>query len=244
MESFNENLKQIRILEIIGIDIVSIFLLGFLELDIEWLCLFLIAYVLFRCRKNLNGLKNCTINLFSKISFKTWFLLAVTSYIFALGSGLLIDDALTAYGYYNILTYTTLFGYDLLFSVILGSIVEEILFRGILFNRINIKLPMTIAILLSSLLFSLLHPNAAVLSSFIFGITMCIIYILTENILVPITIHMLNNLISMIMGYIANMGSFFTGWAMIIIYCLTIISLIYILRFIINGYRQISKKNI
>lgn len=244
MESFNENLKQIRILEIIAMGIVFIFLLGFFELDIEWFCVFLIAYVLFRCRKNISGLKNCTINLFSRISLKTWFLLAVTSYIFALGSGLLIDDALTAYGFYNILTYGTLFGYDLIFSVILGPIVEEILFRGILFNRLNIKLPMTIAILLSSLLFSLLHPNAAILSSFIFGITMCIIYLLTENILVPITIHMLNNFISMIMGYIVNIDSFFTTWAMIIIYCLTIISLIYILRFIITGYRKISKKNI
>ncbi|WP_458453239.1 CPBP family intramembrane glutamic endopeptidase [Methanobrevibacter sp.] len=242
MESFNENLKQIRILEIIAMGILFIFLLGFFELDIEWFCVFLIAYVLFRCRKNLTGLKSCTTNLFSRISLKTWFLLAVTSYIFALGSGLLIDDALTAYGFYNILTYTTLIGYDLLFSVILGPIVEEILFRGILFNRFNIKLPMTIAILSSSLLFSLLHPNAAILSSFIFGITMCITYLLTENILVPITLHMLNNLISMIMGYIANIGSFFTGWAMIIIYCLTIISLIYILRFIIAGYRKIQEK--
>lgn len=244
MESFNENLKKIRILEMIGVGLLSIFIIAFFEIDMQWMFLIPIIYVLFRCRKNLNGLKSCAANLFSDISVKTWLLLIITSYIFAMGSGFYIDEALSNIGFYNILTDNVIFfGSDLLFSVILGPIVEEILFRGILFNRIHRKFSLITAILLSSLLFATFHSYPAIISSFLFGITMCITYVLTDNILMPISLHMTNNLISMLVSYIPNIESIFTCFEVIIIYILTIISLVYILRFNINGYRTIYEKN-
>lgn len=94
MNPFNKKLKEIKILEIIGIAIIFIFLIVLLELDIEWISILLIIYILFRTRKEINGIKDSTTTIFSKISAKTWLLLGITSYIFALGSGLFLENTL------------------------------------------------------------------------------------------------------------------------------------------------------
>lgn len=48
-------------------------------------------------------------------------------------------------------------GWDFLFSVIISHISEELMFRGIILNSLNKKLPLVAAILISSILFSLMH---------------------------------------------------------------------------------------
>lgn len=249
MNPFNKKLKEIKILEIIGIAIIFIFLIVLLELDIEWISILLIIYILFRTRKEINGIKDSTTTIFSKISAKTWLLLGITSYIFALGSGLFLENTLSDYPLFYILESMNtaedrilFFGIDFLTTVIVGPIAEELLFRGIILNRFNKRLPILIAILLSSTLFCLFHPQEAIVSTFIFGITMCIVYLTTDNIIVPITLHMLNNLISFSIPYIPNLEIYLTSQSgIIILEILAIISLIYIMYFNLKNYSNIQE---
>lgn len=86
--------------------------------------------------------------------------------------------------------------------VILSPIVEELLFRGVILTKLNSDYNFTIplAILISSILFGLCHSFGGILSAFVFGICMSILYLKTKNILVPILAHMLNNLISFLLA--------------------------------------------
>ena len=249
MESFNNKLKEIGILELICISLLSIAFLGFFELDLHWGFVFFIIYFIFRTRKHINGLKKCAINLFSEISFKTWLLLVVTTYVFSLGSGIFLNETLISL--FNILgsidiTYNILITLimDILIVGILGPIIEELIFRVVLLNRLSKYLPMICAIILSSVIFMLFHPYQAQLSSFIFGVTLCIAYLISENVLVPITMHILNNLISIGVPYIPNITSIFDSQIFLnVIYILATISLIYILIFIYKGYIEYKSSN-
>lgn len=76
--------------------------------------------------------------------------------------------------------------------VILGPIVEEILFRGYLLHRLSRKWGLSNGILLSSAVFGAIHPDP--LGAAIFGVGMCVLYLRAQSLYVPILAHMLYNL--------------------------------------------------
>lgn len=88
--------------------------------------------------------------------------------------------------YYNALLFPVI--------VIFGPIVEELLFRGVMLHRFAVKWGLTVSIILSSLLFGILHVD--LIGAFIFGLIMAIIYIKTQTLWAPIICHILNNLIA------------------------------------------------
>lgn len=76
--------------------------------------------------------------------------------------------------------------------VIVAPITEEFIFRGILLHRWAAKWGVSSAILVSSIVFGLLHPyNPFGLS--VFGIVMALLYIKNGTIIVPMVAHSLNN---------------------------------------------------
>jgi len=77
--------------------------------------------------------------------------------------------------------------------VIIAPIFEEIAFRGILFHRWTYKWNKTKAILFSSILFGIVHPEPV--GAVAFGIGMCILYLRTHSLLIPILCHALNNFV-------------------------------------------------
>ena len=79
-------------------------------------------------------------------------------------------------------------------TVVLSPIVEELIFRGVLLNKLKLIVPTLFAVLISSLLFGALHSFGSIFSAFIFAVCMAILYLKTENICVPILAHFLNNL--------------------------------------------------
>lgn len=86
----------------------------------------------------------------------------------------------------------------ILSSVIIGPIIEEILFRFILTNNLLKFNNKTNTILLSSLLFGLTHTGLInILYAFILGITLNTIFIKKNNIINTIIIHSSANLISL-----------------------------------------------
>jgi hypothetical protein len=84
-------------------------------------------------------------------------------------------------------------------SIIFAPIIEELIFRGVLFNRLKIRTGIIPAMLISSFLFAIGHDFGGITSAFLFGICMCILYLKTDNILIPMSVHFLNNVLATLM---------------------------------------------
>lgn len=98
-------------------------------------------------------------------------------------------------------------GYELfmlLTLVVFAPIVEEFVFRGVFLTRLIQKTSMWGGILLSSLMFGLLHLDFV--GSFLFGIIASLLYLRTGNLLLPILFHGLNNALAALSVYAP------TGW--------------------------------
>lgn len=79
--------------------------------------------------------------------------------------------------------------------VILAPIVEEIVFRGIFFNLLNKKRSTLSAMVLSSVVFGILHAETMVPTAVI-GFVLCFIYHRTGSLILVMAGHMVNNLIA------------------------------------------------
>ncbi len=82
--------------------------------------------------------------------------------------------------------------HTLILGVFIAPIVEEIIFRGFLLNRIGTKWNIRTAIILSSLIFALGH-SIFFIGAFVIGIVFCLLYIKTKTLLVPMSAHVLYN---------------------------------------------------
>lgn len=91
--------------------------------------------------------------------------------------------------------------------VIIAPILEEFVFRGLLLHRWNKKWGIKYAIILSSLLFGVMHPDP--IGATAFGVAMCILYLRTQSLWVPIICHAINNLVAWLLaaGWFAYYGS-------------------------------------
>lgn len=107
----------------------------------------------------------------------------------------MLNDLLSDSSVAEVSTYSGLF-VSMLITVIGAPIMEELFFRAIIFKRISRKSNIYLGMIISSLVFGILHIELAVIGAFIFGIACCILYIKYKNILIPMTVHFLNNLIA------------------------------------------------
>lgn len=80
-------------------------------------------------------------------------------------------------------------------AVGIAPLMEELVFRGLILQRLVMKYGSTLAIILSSLLFGILHFDAF-LSATIFGTLMCLLFLKTKNLWVPLIVHWTNNAIA------------------------------------------------
>ena len=88
-------------------------------------------------------------------------------------------------------------GLNIIMFVLLGPIVEEILFRGFLLNRWWKKYGAEKAIVLSSIMFALMHVE--VIGGIVFGLVLARIYVKTKSLIGPIIVHTANNVIVMVL---------------------------------------------
>lgn len=122
--------------------------------------------------------------------------------------------------------------------VILSPIIEETLFRGIFLRRFDEGLDnLTLAILISSVLFGICHSFGGILGAILFGICAAILYIKSQNILVPIFAHFLNNLISFLLA-LSGIENFIQGnlIVMVLIIISAIVANIVLFKAIFNEW--------
>ncbi|QKS69710.1 CPBP family intramembrane metalloprotease [Paenalkalicoccus suaedae] len=127
----------------------------------------------------------------------------------------------------------------ILLTVLTAPIVEELLFRGILQNKLSFKYGRVIGIVLTALLFAVIHP-LSMLSAFIISIFLSILYIRYQTIIVPILAHVFFNFLSIIQTYglapsseepaitVPNVEALWIISGIILFLCMLIIPLVYV----------------
>ncbi len=98
----------------------------------------------------------------------------------------------------------------IIFGVLVGPVAEEILFRGFLQPVLKDIMGGTKAILLTSLLFALVHFNLYILLQiFILGVLLGYLYEDTGTLVAPVTVHVLHNSVSLcVLLFIKQSGGF------------------------------------
>lgn len=126
-------------------------------------------------------------------------------------------------------------------SIIFAPLIEELVFRGVLFNRLKIRTGMIPAMLITSFIFALGHNFGGITSAFLFGICMCILYMKTDNILVTISVHFTNNLVATILalGQI-DIITAQMPW-LIPTTIIAIIATVFLLKYILNEINELKK---
>lgn len=139
---------------------------------------------------------------------------------------------------------------NLLLLGVLPAIAEELVFRGIIFNGLKNTKGNTFAVVISALLFALMHGNLAQLVyPFIMGLVFAIIVLRTGNLLCSIIVHMTNNFLVIIFSYIQVQTGFslaltMNWWGILIAIAIAIVAcvILYLLdRFV---FKRKQKKEI
>ena len=90
---------------------------------------------------------------------------------------------------------------------IIAPIAEEIIFRGWLYGKLRIKIPKWLAILITSLLFGLIHLQWNVgVTVFCMSVVMCTLREITGTIYAGMLVHMLSNGIAFFLVYVIGAG--------------------------------------
>jgi membrane protease YdiL (CAAX protease family)/GNAT superfamily N-acetyltransferase len=85
-----------------------------------------------------------------------------------------------------------------LVAVVIAPVLEEVFFRGILMQRWALKWGTLPGIITSSALFAVLHLD--VIGTFLFAVAMCLLYLRTRSLWLPMAAHAINNLVATVGG--------------------------------------------
>ncbi|MHC1749514.1 MAG: lysostaphin resistance A-like protein [Cellulosilyticaceae bacterium] len=85
---------------------------------------------------------------------------------------------------------------EIIGSVLIAPIAEEIIFRMAIFGSLKNRYTIIYSVAVTSFLFYIGHGIHRI-DAFLLGILLCIIYHKSQNLWLPILIHTLNNLVSM-----------------------------------------------
>ncbi|MCC7553264.1 MAG: CPBP family intramembrane metalloprotease [Methanobacteriaceae archaeon] len=226
MDYINKTLSHIKIIEILIIFLVLyLFILAietFLNFAIDEIVVYIgiILFVVYKLRNCKEDLIFKSKTLFDKFSFKEILIIVLLNIFFSYGM-LIITHFLEQSFLSGELAYifdSSILGISLLSSVVVAPIFEELLFRGIFLQRLHIVFKITTAILITSILFGIVHNFGGIISAIVFGICMCILYVKSQNILVPIFAHFLNNLFAETIVIIDYNNLIFTNILIIVIF--------------------------
>ena len=131
---------------------------------------------------------------------------------------------------------------DTIGAIIFAPIMEELVFRGVLFNRLKIRTGIFPAMIISSFIFAIGHDFGGITSAFIFGVCMCILYLKTDNILIPMSVHFINNVAATLLQ-ISGVDAFLSEFPWFIPFVIiTIIGSFYLIRYVIRECKELKKQ--
>lgn len=115
-------------------------------------------------------------------------------------SSVVLEPLLTLFpteGYENVTENIGLGGWAILSTVVAAPILEELLFRGLIFESCRERFGNAWAVLTSALLFGLIHiVPVQMVNAFVVGIILGYIYLKTGSLLSVIILHAINNAIA------------------------------------------------
>lgn len=252
MSLFNENFKNIRIRDLTIVIILSYIVLYIFGqftsfINPNWIYVIIIGYFIFKFRMYYDDFKTDFSNIFLRIGLKYILLIVFANIFFSYGMLYAANYMVVSFPNLSFLANFTipsmsLIGFAPLISTIfISPIAEELIFRGVLLNRLKIYVPTVFAVLISSLLFGSLHNFGSITSAIVFAICMAILYLKTENVCVPIFAHFLNNLFAeIIMAVDVNELLFTDDLLMSIVGILAIVSAIILLGYVLKELNNIK----
>lgn len=245
MSSINEKLKKITLKEILSLIIIlfviqySINTLNIVHIDVYWIYIFIIIYFIFKLRDEVLSIKVDILEVFSPDILKDILFVVILNIFFSYGMLYLSDFILGIVPSFNL--FNSFLTGSLMATIFISPISEELIFRGVFLNRLQLAFPVVFAVLISSLLFAALHSFGSIFSAFIFGICIAILYLKTDNIFVAIFAHFFNNLLAEIIVFFDSDKVLFTdGMAVSVMSVLAIVSFVILLVFIIRKLKILN----
>lgn len=89
--------------------------------------------------------------------------------------------------------------------VVMAPIVEEIAFRGVLYNLLNLTMPLWLSAVISSAIFGLLH-GTTFLQTAIIGFILAFVYQVTGDLKMAMLGHALNNFLAFLQAVLLSQG--------------------------------------
>lgn len=255
MSLFNEKLKKITLKELLSL-IILLFLiqyflntLNIVHIETFWIYVIVILYFIFKLKPNLNGNFDYFSDIFTKNNLKHVLMIVILNIFISYGFLYLSNEILNIIPSLNLMpnigmSSNSIINLGLVATIVVSPIAEELIFRGVFLNRLQLIVPPLFAVLVSSLLFASLHSFGSITSAFIFGICMAILYLKTDNILVPIFAHFLNNFFAQIIFILDSNKILFTNEVVVMMSVLAIISFVLIFYSIIVELKYINNNKL
>lgn len=245
MSLFNEKLKTITLKELL-ILIIALFLIQYLintlniiHIDSVWIYIFIIFFFFFKLKDELFSVKSEISNVFRWDIIKSVVFIVVLNVFLSYGMLYLSNFILNVTPLFNL--FNSFLTGGILATIIVSPISEELIFRGVFLNRLQLIVPPVFAILISSLLFASLHTFGSIFSAFIFAICVSILYLKTDNIFVAIFAHFLNNLFAEMIVILDSNNILFTNDAVVLVMSvLAVISFCVIVISIVKEFKSIK----
>ena len=99
---------------------------------------------------------------------------------------------------------------SILFFAVVPAVVEELLFRGLIFNGLKNSFNAKIAVILSSIIFTLIHFSIfQTVYQLILGVVLSLILLFTNSLLLTMLMHFLNNFLIVFISYLSQGKSVF-----------------------------------
>ncbi|WP_461207782.1 lysostaphin resistance A-like protein [Clostridium sp. DL1XJH146] len=156
---------------------------------------FVLFYLIFKA-KGQNLVKYCK---FNKITLNESILIIVVTLGISIILLCLVQFGISIFPEYSGISdsyegaMTSIFG--VIGIILFAPFIEEVMLRGIIFNKYKEKMNIYLAIILQAMVFGLIHGNSLqTIYTFILAIVLAIVYLWTDSIVATILIHIFYNL--------------------------------------------------
>ena len=149
--------------------------------------------------------KKYSVNYNEKLKFKSILFIIILGSLIVISFNLIISmvNLLFNFTSYDI-SKTNILSYVICTGII-GPILEELLFRGIVLNKLKENYKTMTSILITSFLFAFFHQSfIQILYAFVLSFMLIYVYQKYKNILAPILLHITSNIFNLIISYIIS----------------------------------------